>query len=477
MKIKLKTTMKHHQLKQTKIPNKTTKMKKILFSVFSLFALLMANGQNLTKVKDAITAKKYAEANTQLDEMISNPKFQKNADLFYLKGKIFSEIAADTTLAKNYPNAVETSLENFKKAASMDNTKFTMAVTLEGAQALFNIYAVPYNKGVKELDAKEYDKSLKLLQLADMSGRFIFERGLGLSPLDTNLTFYTGFAALLATKEDLAAEYFTKLANINIAEKGFEDVYKNLMIYHFNKNNIVEFEKYRTLGLKLYPKEEYFTYDEVMFINDMRDKEERMKRIEAKVASDPTNIDALSILTEILFERLFDIENPFYKTEADYDAAEAKLVGLYNQMAAARPEDGLMPFNAGVVYVNKAFEMNNRISDINDKIRKFNDSQKPDKTGKIPPPPKELTTQREEIRSKQLASYDKGLPYLIKAQPMLEKKLSDKNVAQTYKKLISILIDIYSSKRQLSKLPADKAKFEAEENKWNKEYDRVSNIH
>ncbi|MEY3159207.1 MAG: hypothetical protein RLZZ49_687, partial [Bacteroidota bacterium] len=126
--------MKHHQLKQTKIPNKTTKMKKILFSVFSLFALLMANGQNLTKVKDAITAKKYAEANTQLDEMISNPKFQKNADLFYLKGKIFSEIAADTTLAKNYPNAVETSLENFKKAASMDNTKFTMAVTLEGAQ-------------------------------------------------------------------------------------------------------------------------------------------------------------------------------------------------------------------------------------------------------------------------------------------------------------------------------------------------------
>ena len=60
-------------------------MKKILFSVFSLFALLMANGQNLTKVKDAITAKKYAEANTQLDEMINNPKYKKNADLFYLK--------------------------------------------------------------------------------------------------------------------------------------------------------------------------------------------------------------------------------------------------------------------------------------------------------------------------------------------------------------------------------------------------------
>jgi hypothetical protein len=469
--------MKHQQQKQTKIPYKTTKMKKILFSVFSLFALLMANSQNLTKVKDAITAKKYAEANTQLDEMINNPKYQKNADLFYLKGKIFSEIAVDTNLAKNYPNAVENSLDFFIKAVSMDSNRFTMTVTLEGAQALYNIYAIPYNKGVKELDAKEYDKSLKSLQLADASGRFIFSRGLGLSPLDTNLTFYTGFAALLAGKEDVASEYFTKLANINIAEKGFEDVYKNLMIYHFNKNNISAFEKYRTQGLKLYPKEEYFTYDEVMFINDMREKEEKMKRIEAKVARDPQNIDALSILAEILFGRLFDLDNPYYKNEADYDAAEAKLVGLYNQMAATRPEDGLMPFNAGVVYVNRAFEMNNKISDINDKIRKFNDSQKADKTGKIPPPPKELTTQREEIRAKQLATYDKGLPFLLKAQPMLEKKISDKNVGQTYKKLISILIDIYSSKRQLSKVPADKTKFEAEENKWNKEYDRVGNIH
>jgi hypothetical protein len=452
-------------------------MKKILFSVFSLFAILMTNGQNLTKVKEAITAKKYAEANTQLDEFINNPKYQKNAELYFIKAKMYSEISADSNQLKNYPNAVEVSLENFKKAYTTDNAKFTMFVTLEGAQPLYNVYAVPYNKGVKELDAKEYDKSLKSLQLADLSGRFIFERGLGLAAIDTNLTFYTGYAALLGGQEDVAAGYFTKLANLNIADKGFEDVYKNLMIYHFNKSNIADFEKYRAQGAKNYPKEEYFTYDEVMFINDMKDKDERMKRIEAKVASDPKNIDAMSILAEILFGRLFDQDNPYYKTDAEYDAGEARLVDLYNKMSAVSPEDGLMPYNVGVVYVNKAFEMNNKISDINDKIRKFNDSQKPDKTGKIPPPPKELTTQREELRSKQLVAYDKGLPYLLKAQPMLEKKVNDKVIAQTYKKLISILIDIYSSKRQLAKLPADKTKFEAEENKWNKEYDRISNIH
>ncbi|NBO49176.1 MAG: hypothetical protein EBU80_05530 [Chitinophagia bacterium] len=452
-------------------------MKKILFSVLCLTAVLIAGAQNLTKVKDALVAKKYTDANTQLDEFINNPKYQKNAELYYLKAKMYSEIATDTNLAKTYPNVIENSLENFKKAYTTDNTKFTTFVTLEGAQPVYNLYAIPYNRGVKELDAKEYDKSLKSLQLADAAGRFIFERGLGLAAIDTNLVFYTGYAALLAGKEDLSAEYFNKLAAININEKGFQDVYKNLMIYYFNKSNIAEFEKVRAQGGKLYPTEEYFTYDEVMFINDMKDKEQRFKKIEAKVASDPKNLDAMSILAEILFERLFYAESPFYKTDAEYDAAEARLVDLYNKMAEVSPEDGLMPFNAGLVYVNKGFELNNKVSDINDKIKKFNESQKPDKTGKIPPPPKELTSQRDDIRAKQVVAYDKGLPYLLKAQPMLEKKATDKSGAQAYKKLVNILIDLYSSKRQLSKVPADKAKFEAEEAKWNKEYDRLSNIH
>lgn len=442
-----------------------------------MVTLLIVNGQNLTKVKEALVAKKYSDANTQLDEFINNPKYQKNGELFYLKAKMYAEIAADSNLSKSYPNVIENSLENFKKAFATDKDKFTMFVTLEGAQALYNIYAVPYNRGVKELDAKEYQKSLKSLQQADASGRFIFERGLGLAAIDTNLTFYTGYAALLAGQEDLAAGYFTKLADLNIADKGFEDVYKNLMIYHFNKNNIEEFEKIRAKGGKAYPKEEYFTYDEVMFINDMKDKAERLKRIEAKVASDPKNLEAMSILAEVLFDRLFNQENPYYKTEAEYDAAENRLIELYNRMAEVSPADGLMYLNAGVVYVNRGFELNNKISDINDKVKKFNESQKPDKTGKIPPPPKELTTQRDDYRAKQLVSYDKGLPFLLKAQPIMEKKLSEKNIAQAYKKLVSLLIDVYSSKRQLSKVPADKAKFEAEEARWNKEYDRVSNIH
>jgi len=449
-------------------------MKKALLTCLSLTTILFAMAQNLTKVKDAIAAKKYSEANAMIDAFIANPKYEKNVELYYLKAKLHSDIAADAELEKATPNAWAISLDNFKKTAQMDASKFLTFNTLEGSEKLFNLYVAPYNKAIKLFDAKEYANALPAFEQANKAGQFIFESKLGLTELDTNLTLYTGFSALLSGKEDLAASYFTKLANNNIGAQGYDDVYKNLMNYHFGKNNIAEFNKIREQGAKLYPKEEYFTYDEVIFINDIKDEAEKLKRIEAKVAADPNNMDAISIYTEILFDKLLSADS-LYPTEESYAAAEAKVVKLYERMAALAPEDGLIPFNTGLIFINRGFKMNNKISDVNDKIRKFNESQKPDKAGKIPPPPKELTAQREDLRAKQVVAFDQGLPYLLKAQPSLEKKSGNgRSELQNYKKLLDILIEVYSTKRQSTKVAADKAKFEAEENKWNKEYDRIN---
>jgi tetratricopeptide (TPR) repeat protein len=449
-------------------------MKKVILTCLTLSIVMISMAQNLTKVKDAMSAKKYSEANTMLEEFLKNPKYQKNAELYYLKGKIFSDIAADSVLEKSFPNSASTSLNSFKKAAEMDSSKFITYNTLDGSSPLFSLYAAPYNRALKLFDAKDYEKALPTFEQASEAGRFIYDAKLGLSELDTNLTLYTGFSALLSGKEDIAAKYFTLLAKNNVGSSGFDDVYKNLMNYHFNKNNIAEFERVRAQGAKLYPKEEYFTYDEIIFINDIKDEDEKLKRIEAKVNADPKNMDAISIYTEILFGKLLYADS-LYPTDAEYAAAEAKVVKLYEMMAALAPEDGLIPFNTGLIYINRGFKMNSKISDVNDKIRKFNDAQKPDKAGKIPPPPKELTGQREELRGKQIAAFDQGLPYLLKAQPILEKKVGGgKMELQNYKKLLDIMIEVYSSKRQTSKVAADKTKFEAEEAKWNKEYDRIN---
>jgi len=45
---------------------------------------------------------------------------------------------------------------------------------------------------------------------------------------------------------------------------------------------------------------------------------------------------------------------------------------------------------------------------------------------------------------------------------------------QNYKRLVDQLILIYGDKKAATKVPADKAKFEAEEKKWNAVYTKIA---
>lgn len=448
------------------------------FIVIMLASLITFNtqAQNLSKVKDAIVAKKYKDANVMIDEFLKNPKYQKNVELFYLKAKSLSEISIDSVLSKDFPGAGKESLELFKKVFEMDKGQATLFNSMDGSQQIFNLYANPYNVGIKYFNEKVYDKALVYLKEASQAGQFIFDKGLGLSKLDTNLVYYTAYSALLSKQEDEAAKYFRILTDADIKEKGFEDAYKNLMNYYFTTGNNTEFENIRTKGLSLFPKDEYFTYTDVVFITDMKDKDKQFKLIEEKVGKDPNNKDAVELYAQLLFDKLFGTEGVDTKTP-EFAADEAKLIAQYNKLSELSPNNGIYLFSTALVHVNKGFKLDSKISDVNDKIREFNNKQKPDKAGKIPPPPAELTALRDNLRAEKIAAYDLGLPYLIKAQPLMEKAVSNgKAEFQNYRKLIDILVEVYSSKRQFAKLPADKTKFEAEEGKWNKEYDRLSQM-
>jgi len=159
----------------------------------------------------------------------------------------------------------------------------------------------------------------------------------------------------------------------------------------------------------------------------------------------------------------------------NYTAEEAKMVELLTKVGDAKPDDGNAYFYAGSHFWNKALRTKDQIGLINDTIRIANSNAKPDKTGKLPPPPKALTDRRDNFRKLQEADLDKSLPYLLKATKPLEATSTKGKVEmQTFKRLIDQLIEIYSTKRQLAKLPADKTKYEAEEKKWDALYAKLS---
>ena len=72
-------------------------MKKALFII--LFAVIqqVSVAQDVKKVKEQLAANNITGAKTMIDQMLANPKNQKNAEAWYLKGKTYSAMAVNPT--------------------------------------------------------------------------------------------------------------------------------------------------------------------------------------------------------------------------------------------------------------------------------------------------------------------------------------------------------------------------------------------
>jgi hypothetical protein len=290
---------------------------------------------------------------------------------------------------------------------------------------------------------------------------------------DTTVNLLAGVAFQNNNNEDEAAFYYKRLAEQKVGGPDNDISYRFLMNYCFNKDDMACFEKMKATGKELYPNIQYFTYSDLDFILEIEDEGKKFKKLDEKLASDPGNIDLKQTYGFLLFNKL-NAEGAI-ENVPNYSAEEAKMVELLAKVGEAKPTDGNSFFYAGSHFWNKALKTKDQIGLINDTIRIANSNAKPDKTGKLPPPPKAMTDRRDNLRKLQEADLDKSLPYLLKAKEPMELNSSKGKVEmQSYKRLIDQLIEIYSSKRQMAKLPADKAKYEAEEKKWDAIYSKLS---
>lgn len=204
----------------------------------------------------------------------------------------------------------------------------------------------------------------------------------------------------------------------------------------------------------------------------MEDANAKLVKLDAKVAKEPGNMKIAQMYAAILFDKLnerdVDVKTPEYAKD------EEKMISLLTKTAEAMPEDASSTFYLGKHQWYKSDRIRTQIFDVNDAIRKFNDAQKPDKAGKLPPPPKDLTAKRDSLRKAQELAMDKAVPYLLKAQPIMEKTYTkSKGETQNYKILVDDLIQYYGFKRQYAKNNAEKVKFEAEEKKWDAIYTKI----
>lgn len=446
-------------------------MKKITISFILLLSCSISAFCQLEEVKTYITLSQFDKAKAELDLLAKKPKNLSNPEFFLAKSTILSHLIRNPA-TPNIPATRDSAIAAFRKYMEMDPLKKLITDPVY-TNAPINFYVSYFGESVDLFNKKDWANASPILKKTSEWSDFIINNKIANMTFDTTVNLLAGVAYQNSGNEDEAAVYYKRLADQKVGGPDNDISYRFMMNYCFGKDDMECFEQMKATGKALYPNIQYFTYSDLDFILEIEDENKKFKKLDEKISKDPGNIELTQTYGFLLFNKL---NAPgVSENDQNYAADEAKMVDFLTKVGEAKPDDGNSFFYAGSHYWNRALRTKDQIGLINDTIRIANSNAKPDKAGKLPPPPKALTDRRDNLRKLQEADLDKSLPYLLKSKNALEVSSSKGKVEmQTFKRLIDQLIEIYSTKRQLAKLPADKSKYEAEEKKWDALYAKLS---
>lgn len=443
-------------------------MKKMLFVLAGLFAMISGGAQNIESIKNLLVLQQYTKAKSDLDKGFSNPKISGKAEGHLLKATIYSYLSMEEQ-TKNTPEGAQLAADAevaFQKYKEMDPA-MSQLDDLIYQNAPINIYSFFYTSGYNDYNSKKweagYEKFKKAVNYSDM----LIARQILKSSLDTNVLILAGVTAENAKKKDEAAAYYTRLADAKVFGDGFESVYRFLVNFYFEKKDYASFEKYKSIGGSLYPKSEFFTFDKIDFAVGLSEKlEDKIKAVDDVLATDPNNFKAHEALGEVLYEAL----NPRKDDQAIPENAaelEKRMISSLQKAASLEPTDELPNLYLGNHYMNKALKINEaraaHAADMKARTKPGTMASKEDLA-------KRDALDKQYAETMQLAKepYEKAVA-IYGAKPKLEPR--DK---QQYKNAIGYLADIATfNKAQSKSKPADLAKWTAEEKKWNDLYESI----
>jgi hypothetical protein len=427
-----------------KTTNNNTHMKKLVFT-----ALLAATGfglyaQNIDKIKDLYKNKKLAEAKTQVDQFVATEKNAKNGEGWYMKAKIYGDIAADKTLAALTPDARWQAYEALKKYVEVDDKK-QLQLQLEQYKPIMDIYQGYFKDGAAQYNANDFKSAFPNFQKCLAVSEYMQQQKWSTVTLDTSVVLYTGISAEKAGLKEEAATYYGKLAEAKVNGEGMVEIYKWLVDHYYNKKDATNAAKYMALGKEVYPADAFWSTMELDMMREKGDKAGLFAKYEDIIAKEPNNhLYRYNYAVELYQEgyKPAVADRPKNSDELLKKAEEniRKTIELKPDYSAANLVLGQLLYNQGVDLSTQSKAI---------KPAAANAKLKPEDQKK-----------KDELKAGMTKKLDEALVYLEKVDQTLgsqgKLKMEDKNYL---KDALDIIINIYDQKGNKEKVKVYEDKF------------------
>lgn len=414
------------------------------FSIFTAIILFVkiAFAQNIDDIKKYVLLRQAKPAKEAVDKYLAIEKNAQKADGWYYKGFAYDLTSKDSGLSIADASALKTeSFTAIKKYFQLD-PKGPLSLT-ENNSLLFDLYVgFSSDLGVKAYTQKNYDVAHENFKKAVEVHDFIYSKNLvginnyKFAALDTTLILYTAISANDAKKKDEAAVFYKRLAEANIADTQYVDVYQFLAEYYKAKKDSVNFSGIIEKGKKLYPKNsDYWTALEIEEATDGIAKPQIFDKYDALLVKHPDNYVLPFNYSVELYRYIYSDE---MKT-ANTDAYKEKLTGILKKAMAIKstPEANFLMAN---------FLYNNSI-DISEEARKLKG-----------PKPADLK-KKKDMEAASTAQMNEAIPYAEKVVSLfadIQKPKGSEKV--NYKQSLVILKNIYDVKKDAAKSASYDAK-------------------
>jgi Tfp pilus assembly protein PilF len=424
-------------------------MKKSVLLVSLGLASVAANAQK-SNIQSALNFIKFGEldkAKEAIDAASTNESTSSNPKTWYVKGLVYQSIEENPTFSKLDPNPVQKAYEAYTKAWELDPKYEKQAISDYLQRIAYHFY----NDGVVAYNNKNYDQASKAFNatagIFNLQGGTVYKGYAQFDSVATESSYLSAASSLSMNKTDEAVAQLEKLKSNPIIKAGKgEELYLLLVDAYKKKGNTEKMLATLEEARKAYPTNAQLTNEELNYYITAGKQDILVSKLEEAVAKDPKNAE-LQYNLGITYDNLAnpkDKDGKELPKPAKADEYTAKSMKAYQTAIELQPDNPDVNYNVGVVYFNKAVEINNQMNKITGtssaEIKKFD----------------EMKVQRNKV-------FEQSLPYLEKATKVLEGKSAadlTPNLKDTYQRSLFALREVYTRLDKLDQAAATKKKLD-----------------
>ncbi len=422
-------------------------MKKLSLLAILVSATFFAVAQDIEQIKTFALLGQTQKGKEAVDKFLAMEKNAKKPEGWFYKGYLYNLVSKDSAKTAAESSAMKAeAFEAFKKYRELD-PKSPLLIE-QNNSPLFDLYmGYSTDIGVKAYNNKDLNGAFEGFRKALDVHDYIYANNLAgangykFTALDTTLTTYTAIAAFEAKRPDDGIVYYKKLADANVSDPQYLDVYQVLADQYRTRKDKAAFDEILAKGRKLYPtNEEYWMAIEIDNATQGVGKPAIFAKYDELLVSHPGNY----VLSYNYGVELYQYIYSDSVKAADVSGYKTKLVEVMKSAAAAKST-----VEANFLLAN--FLYNNSI-DIADEGRKIK-GVKPDDVKK-----------KKELTAASTKSMDDAIPYAQAVEPAFAGLAKPRNSEKVnFKQSLVILKNIYEVKKDAVKVAEYEKKIKAAE--------------